>query len=500
MARLTNYQLRATSYGFTLIEVVVATFILGTVVAGMFGLFLLTARGAQTGERRIVAVALANEKIETVRNLPYRSVGTVGGVPSGAIVPEETISRNGQTYTVRTDIRYVDDPYDGSLDGAVQEEDEEVTVCHKPGTPAEQTLVIGGSALDAHIAHGDTTGPCGAQGEGTESGDENNADYKQVRVAVSWPSRYDLSPVLLITYVAPQGIEGGELGGTLDFHAFDATGEAVAGATVVIVNDDVDPPITITTQTNAEGRVVLPGLPAATDSYEIAVSKAGFTEEQTYDASSNFFPLAEYAHFSMLVKQVTQKTFFIDQVATLTVHTVDEEATMIPNIAYTVRGTKTIALTGAGAPIYKVDEAAQTSATGERVHGGLPWDTYEFSLSGTAPEYDIKETSTVLPLVISPGQDLDLTVTLVPHTPHSLQAAVVDSSGMPIDNATVRVTGSGFDVTHVTGPPGQVFFADVPASGTFEVAVDASGFEPLLQDVEIAGTTRVRLELGEEVL
>src|SRR5688572_8730500 len=94
------------SRGFTLIEVVVATFIVGTVVAGMFGLFLLTMRGAQTGERRIVAIALANEKMEMVRNLPYLSVGTIGGVPAGSIPQAETVSRNNQTYTVRTDIRY----------------------------------------------------------------------------------------------------------------------------------------------------------------------------------------------------------------------------------------------------------------------------------------------------------------------------------------------------------------------------------------------------------
>ena len=35
-----------------------------------------------------------------------------------------------------------------------------VTVCHKPGTPAEGTLEISGSALEAHLAHGDIEGAC----------------------------------------------------------------------------------------------------------------------------------------------------------------------------------------------------------------------------------------------------------------------------------------------------------------------------------------------------
>lgn len=36
----------------------------------------------------------------------------------------------------------------------------DVTVCHKPGTPAEQTLTIPRPALDAHLGHGDTLGAC----------------------------------------------------------------------------------------------------------------------------------------------------------------------------------------------------------------------------------------------------------------------------------------------------------------------------------------------------
>jgi hypothetical protein len=34
------------------------------------------------------------------------------------------------------------------------------TLCHKPGTPAEQTLVVPESAVAAHLGHGDYLGPC----------------------------------------------------------------------------------------------------------------------------------------------------------------------------------------------------------------------------------------------------------------------------------------------------------------------------------------------------
>ena len=42
---------------------------------------------------------------------------------------------------------------------------EKVTVCHKPGTPAELTLEIAAPAEAAHLAHGDTPGECGQVSE-----------------------------------------------------------------------------------------------------------------------------------------------------------------------------------------------------------------------------------------------------------------------------------------------------------------------------------------------
>lgn len=38
---------------------------------------------------------------------------------------------------------------------------DKVTICHKPGTPAEKTMQVPPSALQGHKGHGDTEGPCG---------------------------------------------------------------------------------------------------------------------------------------------------------------------------------------------------------------------------------------------------------------------------------------------------------------------------------------------------
>ena len=39
-------------------------------------------------------------------------------------------------------------------------EQQKVTICHKPGTPAEKTKEVPQSAVDGHLGHGDHLGPC----------------------------------------------------------------------------------------------------------------------------------------------------------------------------------------------------------------------------------------------------------------------------------------------------------------------------------------------------
>ena len=39
-----------------------------------------------------------------------------------------------------------------------------VTLCHNPGTPEQQTIVVAEPASKAHLAHGDALGACGPLG------------------------------------------------------------------------------------------------------------------------------------------------------------------------------------------------------------------------------------------------------------------------------------------------------------------------------------------------
>ena len=49
---------------------------------------------------------------------------------------------------------------------------DKVTICHKPGTPAEKTLRVPPQAVPGHLNHGDTRGPC--DGDNGGGGGGNN--------------------------------------------------------------------------------------------------------------------------------------------------------------------------------------------------------------------------------------------------------------------------------------------------------------------------------------
>jgi prepilin-type N-terminal cleavage/methylation domain-containing protein len=421
--------------GYTLIEVVIAAFILGTIVVGLFSLITLTLRASHDGQRKIVATALANEKMEQVRNLPYNSVGTSGGIPFGTIPQSQQIVRNGDTYTVATDIRYIDDSYDGTASS----------------TPRDTV----------------------------------NTDYKQVRVEVSWVSNIPSRSVLLITDIVPSGIEGGDSLGTLIFQALNSAGVGVANATVNLTNSSVSPAINLTTTTNSTGQIVVPGLPVSAGTYQVSVTKSGYTT-----SSASFTPDVDHSALTAIAGDVTNKTFAIDTASSLTIKTVDATNTVLPNIAYSITGTKKIGTNATNQPVYLFSHQDSTDASGSLSYQGVVWDSYVFAIDGAVTGYDIQETSSVLPLVIAPGTDTTLAVILAPHTPLSLHMYVVDASNNPVVGAAVAISLGGFNQTLTTGTTGQVFFSNLATGGDYSAAITASGYQAYTSTVTVDGNNQ----------
>jgi len=259
--------------GFTFIDVLVGTALVLIVFLGIFGVYQLGLKVVWQSKARITATALANQKIEMARNLAYDDVGTIGGIPQGTIPETETITKNNINHTVKTTIIYIDDPFDG-------------------------------------LAPADTL----------------STDYKRVKVKVSWSGRFS-GDVILITDVAPKGVESEIGGGTLGILVFDASGLGVPQADIHIVNSQVSPSIDVWYQTDSYGDLIIPGAPASIESYQITASKTVpllYSTDRTYGREEVANPLKPHA--TIFDGQVTSISFSIDIVSTLSVDTRSPES------------------------------------------------------------------------------------------------------------------------------------------------------------------------------
>lgn len=267
--RVSRYGSPDESRGVTLIDTVVGTALMLVVFLGIAAAFRLSLEAVTNNKARAGAIALANERMELLRSLPYASVGVVGGIPAGTVPQIETISMNGVSYERRTLVAYRDDPRDGT------------------------------GAADSN---GITT------------------DYREIRVEVSWDLHGSPRSVVLVGRISPPGVETAcSSCGTIVINVRDAASLGLADARVEITNASTTPAINIVTYTNASGTVSFLGAPAATR-YAVVVSKAGYSSAQTYAAAApNTNPSP--GHLTVSSNQTTTGTFAIDQWAGKTIRT-----------------------------------------------------------------------------------------------------------------------------------------------------------------------------------
>jgi type II secretory pathway pseudopilin PulG len=111
--RVRYYRYMNARRGMTLIDVVVGTALILIIFTALFGLLRASVLVSGMVKSEATATAVANNQMEYIRSLPYNSVGTVGGIPSGAIPQNATTTEDGVSYGVRTFVDYYDDPADG---------------------------------------------------------------------------------------------------------------------------------------------------------------------------------------------------------------------------------------------------------------------------------------------------------------------------------------------------------------------------------------------------
>ncbi len=101
--------------GVTLIETVVAISIFGIASTALIGVLTSATAADGLSRQRSVALELAQQEVEYVRQLAYSNVGIVGGNPPGVIVATQQKAVTGLWYTLVTRIRWVNDPIASSF-------------------------------------------------------------------------------------------------------------------------------------------------------------------------------------------------------------------------------------------------------------------------------------------------------------------------------------------------------------------------------------------------
>lgn len=430
--------------GFTLIEVLVGVAVFVVIATAMYqaysSLFVLTS----ANQYKILALNLANEQFEIVRNLSYENVGEVNGIPNGLVPHEQDLVRGGITFKVVTTIRNVDLPFDGTIGG--------------------------------------------------DPNDLSPADNKLVEVQVECPLCKNYTPISLTTTIAPKNLETASTNGALFIKVFDANGIPVSEADVIVINSSADPDIIIQDETDVNGMLQIVDVPPGVNAYHISVSKSGYSSAQTFPPGGivhgylNSTPTQPDA--TVVVQQVTQVSFAIDKLSTLSFKSLTPLCSPVGNINFTLSGSKTV-----GFQIPKFLADLSTNGAGDYSSTTMEWDAY--NAIGADSTYDIIGISPLNPIPLNPDSVQDVKLIVATKDPRSLLVTVKDSAtSLPVTGAEVSIIGPSYSSVQTTdrGYINQTDWSGGPEQEIYEntnryliddggVAVDAPAGEIRLRNI-----------------
>lgn len=511
---------------------------------------------------KLSALSAATERIEYIRSLPYDSVGTIAGIPSGPIPQQRLVTLNTYPLHERVLIEFFDDPADGQ--GA-----------------ADSNSIL--------------------------------ADYKRVKIVYSWNVTGATSSVELISTIVPRSIETTAGGGSIRVNVFDAAVAPVSGASVRLLNTTGTSTIDVTRLTDPTGIALFAGAPANSN-YQIFVTKPGYSTDQTYSATTSN-PNPTVPPVTVLEADVTTMNFQIDRVSDLTIRAIStlsensflepfdsmsgvatatnlvatggnlvlqdtlgvfaasgtawlplstptpferwealswvrvvpagtearvrfytgsptapvlvpesdlpgnavgfteryidlrdldqstysslgmaielrtsnitvtprvdqlslyyrESATPLGGQNFTMSGQKVIGATAASIPIPKFVRTERLSSAGEHTFSDIEWDTYQLSFVNRG----IRQACVEHPIALSPDTSEVVEVFATTVTSDNLRVSVVDSAGLPIPGALVRLSLGASWWSAPTRACGQVFFDGILADSGYSLEVSAPGF------------------------
>lgn len=385
---------RKTQKGFSLIEVMVGVAVFALFMIGIYGGITFIFKIVYQSRLRILETGILNEQVEIIRNLPFSDVGIINGSPSGVLTRDMTTTRNGIDFTITRTIRNIDDPFDG---------------------------VIGGVPND--------TAP---------------ADYKMIDIEIICDHCDQHKPLVVSTQVSPKLLEGDPTHGALFIKVFDSQAKPVQGATIHIVSTSTNPTLDLTDTTDNDGMLRIVDLGAGIDAYDITVTKAGFTTDQTRRPTIDL-PNPVKPPASVQAQGVVEVSFSIDRVSSLQISTINSACEPVGSAPVLVMGTQLI---GTDPDVLKIDQNLTTGAVGTYTLSNLDADSYGLRPSS----YDLVGTIPTLPVSLPAGAGQPVQLILGPNTANSLLVNVVDSiTGQPLSSSTVKITSTGYDKTKTTG-------------------------------------------------
>jgi hypothetical protein len=385
-------EMDASRKGTTLIDLLMSIAIIALLFGGVYLVYFSIVTAVANITVRSAATSAIKNEIETIRNLPYGSVGTVGGIPAGVIPQTQSVAQNGYGFTLKTTVLNIQDPYDTS--------------------PSSSPV----------------------------------ADYKLVDITASCPLCENFVPVEITTTVAPSLLAQGTDYGSIFINVIDANGGPVPTATVEVVNASVTPSIDLTDTVNASGVLKLIGVPTSTQGYQIFVSKPGYSSAQTYPLNGTGNPNPVAPNITVASQTVSNVTFSIDRTSALTVRTEDNRCNAIGSEPFSIAGSKLI---GTSPDVLKFATTSATSASGAASFPSMEWDTYALGLGD--PSLSVAGTIPLDPLTIDPSSTASFAFILAPAAnPSLLITAADDATGAGIPNASITATNGATSITQTT--------------------------------------------------
>jgi prepilin-type N-terminal cleavage/methylation domain-containing protein len=295
--------------GYTLVELLMVIAVMSVIGLGAFDLFSALLHSAIVGSREAVASTLATNQMEYLKSLPYDNLAVANGpIIANSYLPASFTKKvNGNTFTIKTSISYVDNAYDGC--GSYPTQALKQQYCNDYPPPS-----------------------------GAPSTDTNPADYKDVAVIVTDKSGLQLSTV--DTHIAALVAETSSNTGALFVYVKDGSGNPVTGATVQVTNNTVSPAVNVSDTTDENGIVIFYDLPPSTTNYkyQISASASGYSSLTTIAPNGSLQPTYSSQNLFAQNSTIATMTLYPQGSNSIVLETTDLNGAALPNAKVYVKG------------------------------------------------------------------------------------------------------------------------------------------------------------------